>query len=204
MPDDKQPFVDEKLYVNDATLEALRNEIESDVRRSLIRTVMVPLLAVGLLFILFGIFWLVPREIGTLLREDPLVNQRLRVAAEEYLKDPDGGKKIIRDQITSIVQADKSIQKVVEEAVQSAVSELNTDELVQQHVKDLLKNKSLSDLITEFLESDKGQTLLNSATGSYLDSQSGKQNLEAITAKELQSDKFRKILIQDLDSTLNK
>ena len=199
----KQPFVDDELYVNEATLEALRYEIESEVKRTLQRTVILPLLVAVLVLILFGAFWLVPREIGTLLREDPIVNQRFREAAKLYLADPEGGAKVIHEQIIATVQTAKELQKNVDEAVKKEILKLNVDSLVKKQVKKMLDKKPLSDQVVEFLKSKNGQTLLTSATREYFDSDAGKKKLGVVTTKELQSENFRNILVEDLNRALN-
>lgn len=204
MAQGKKLLVDDELYVNKATLEALRNEIESGVRRSLLWTVMAPLLVAGVALILFGVFWLIPREVGTLLREDPLVNQRFRDATAQYLADPAGGEKSIREQIIAVVRAEEGIRKTVDEAARAAVSDLNVDELVREQVNDVLKEQPLADQIAEFLQSEKGQTLLTRATREYFDSAAGKRRLDAVTSKELRSAEFRTILVDELGRALSR
>ena len=203
MGQEKQPLVDEKLYVNEATLEALRNEIEFEVRRSLLWNVLVPMLAVGILLFLIGIFLVLPRKVSTLIREDPLISQRFRGATAEYLDDPEGGKKAISEEIKRILQSDIEIQKTVEESVQAALSEVNMAEVVKNHVDDVLKKKPLADFVTEFLKKEEGQALLKKATQEYFASPEGKKELGSAASQELNSTTFRKILIDDLDRLLN-
>lgn len=203
MGQEKQPLVDEKLYVNEATLEALRNEIEFEVRRSLLWNVLVPMLAVGILLFLIGVFLVLPRKVSTLIREDPLVNQRFRGATAEYLDDPEGGKKAISEEIKRILQSDVEIQKTVEESVQAALSEVNMGEVVKNHVDDVLKKKPLADFVTEFLKKEEGQALLKKATQEYFASPEGKKELGSAASQELNSTTFREILIDDLDRLLN-
>lgn len=203
MGQEKQPLVDEKLYVNEATLEALRNEIEFEVKRSLLWNVLVPMLAVGILLFLIGVFLVLPRKVSTLIREDPLVSQRFRGATAEYLDDPEGGKKAISEEIKRILQSDIEIQKTVEESVQAALSEVNMAEVVKNHVDDVLKEKPLADFVTEFLKKEEGQALLKKATKEYFASPEGKKELGSAASQELNSTTFRKILIDDLDRILN-
>ena len=90
------PVVADELYVNEATLEALRNEIEADVKRTLQKTVLLPLLAAGVVVILLGGLWYVPQQVTSLVREDPQVNQRFRAQVADYLGDEEGGGRVIR------------------------------------------------------------------------------------------------------------
>lgn len=203
MGQEKQPLVDEKLYVNEATLEALRNEIEFEVRRSLLWNVLVPMLAVGILLFLIGVFLVLPRKVSTLIREDPIVSQRFRGATAEYLDDPEGGKKAISEEIKRMLESDIEIQKTVEESVQAALSEVNMVEVVKNHVDDVLKEKPLADFVTEFLKKEEGQALLKKATQEYFASPEGIKELGNAASQELNSTTFRKILINDLDRILN-
>ena len=203
MGQEKQPLVDEKLYVNEATLEALRNEIEFEVRRSLLWNVLVPMLAVGILLFLIGVFLVLPRKVSTLIREDPIVSQRFRGATAEYLDDPEGGKKAISEEIKRMLESDIEIQKTVEESVQAALSEVNMAEVVKNHVDDVLKEKPLADFVTEFLKKEEGQALLKKATQEYFASPEGIKELGNAASQELNSTTFRKILINDLDRILN-
>ena len=203
MGQEKQPLVDEKLYVNEATLEALRNEIEFEVRRSLLWNVLVPMLAVGILLFLIGVFLVLPRKVSTLIREDPIVSERFRGATAEYLNDPEGGKKAISEEIKRMLESDIEIQKTVEESVQAALSEVNMVEVVKNHVDDVLKEKPLADFVTEFLKKEEGQALLKKATQEYFASPEGIKELGNAASQELNSTTFRKILINDLDRILN-
>ena len=203
MGQEKQPLVDEKLYVNEATLEALRNEIEFEVRRSLLWNVLVPMLAVGILLFLIGVFLVLPRKVSTLIREDPIVSERFRGATAEYLDDPEGGKKAISEEIKRMLESDIEIQKTVEESVQAALSEVNMAEVVKNHVDDVLKEKPLADFVTEFLKKEEGQALLKKATQEYFASPEGIKELGNAASQELNSTTFRKILINDLDRILN-
>ena len=203
MGQEKQPLVDEKLYVNEATLEALRNEIEFEVRRSLLWNVLVPMLAVGILLFLIGVFLVLPRKVSTLIREDPIVSERFRGATAEYLNDPEGGKKAISEEIKRMLESDIEIQKTVEESVQAALSEVNMAEVVKNHVDDVLKEKPLADFVTEFLKKEEGQALLKKATQEYFASPEGIKELGNAASQELNSTTFRKILINDLDRILN-
>jgi len=203
MGHEKQPLVDEKLYVNEATLEALRNEIEFEVRRSLLWNVLVPMLAVGILLFLIGVFLVLPRKVSTLIREDPIVSQRFRGATAEYLDDPEGGKKAISEEIKRMLESDIEIQKTVEESVQAALSEVNMAEVVKNHVDDVLKEKPLADFVTEFLKKEEGLALLKKATQEYFASPEGIKELGNAASQELNSTTFRKILINDLDRILN-
>jgi len=203
MGQEKQPLVDEKLYVNEATLEALRNEIEFEVRRSLLWNVLVPMLAVGILLFLIGVFLVLPRKVSTLIREDPIVSERFRGATAEYLDDPEGGKKAISEEIKRMLESDIEIQKTVEESVQAALSEVNMAEVVKNHVDDVLKEKPLADFVTEFLKKEEGQALLKKATQEYFASPEGIKELGNAASQELNSTTFREILINDLDRILN-
>lgn len=203
MGQENQPLVDEKLYVNEATLEALRNEIEFEVRRSLLWNVLVPMLAVGILLFLIGVFLVLPRKVSTLIREDPIVSERFRGATAEYLDDPEGGKKAISEEIKRMLESDIEIQKTVEESVQAALSEVNMAEVVKNHVDDVLKEKPLADFVTEFLKKEEGQALLKKATQEYFASPEGIKELGNAASQELNSTTFREILINDLDRILN-
>jgi len=203
MGQENQPLVDEKLYVNEATLEALRNEIEFEVRRSLLWNVLVPMLAVGILLFLIGVFLVLPRKVSTLIREDPIVSERFRGATAEYLDDPEGGKKAISEEIKRMLESDIEIQKTVEESVQAALSEVNMAEVVKNHVDDVLKEKPLADFVTEFLKKEEGQALLKKATQEYFASPEGIKELGIAASQELNSTTFREILINDLDRILN-
>jgi hypothetical protein len=203
MGQEKQPLVDEKLYVNEATLEALRNEIEFEVRRSLLWNVLVPMLAVGILLFLIGVFLVLPRKVSTLIREDPIVSERFRGATAEYLDDPEGGKKAISEEIKRMLESDIEIQKTVEESVQAALSEVNMAEVVKNHVDDVLKEKPLAGFVTEFLKKEEGQALLKKATQEYFASPEGIKELGNAASQELNSTTFREILINDLDRILN-
>ena len=75
------PLVNDELYINEVTLEALRNVIESEVRGLLRRSVLWPLLLAGIALLVFAATWLIPRQITTMMREDPVVEQRFSKAA---------------------------------------------------------------------------------------------------------------------------
>jgi hypothetical protein len=194
--------VDDELYVNETTLEALSNKIESDVRRSLRGTVLAPLLAAGVVLIVFAVFWLIPREVGTLLREDPLVNQRFREATAQYLGEP-AGRDAIREQIDAVLQSEAGVRTAVNEAASAAVSQIDIDGLVAQQVGEVVEEESLGALVADFLESEEGQRLLSSATREYFASGAGQERLSEITASELQSPRFLDILVEELDRALS-
>ena len=197
------PLVDDELYVNDATLEALRNAIESEVRGSLRRTVLWPLLLAGIALLIVAAFWLIPREVENLVREDPIVKQRFLSATTDYIADPEGGQKAIQEQVVAAVRADQDLQNTVNVAVSSVVDGLNVNAVVEEQVAQGLEAR-LNKEVTRFLNSEKGQGLINDAVRDYFESETGRVKLDTVTAQAIRSADFKNALIDDLDHILSR
>jgi len=202
----EKPLVDSELYVNDATVEVLRNIIEAQVRGSLRRSVLWPLLFAGIALIVIAAVWLIPREITTLMREDPIVEKRFSKAAElateKYITDPELGKKAIQEQVKATINQDQNMQSTISTAADAAVATLEVQDIVQQQVESQLQER-LDNEIERFLSTEEGRSLINEAVRQYFGSEAGERTLDAITAEALRSPEVRKALISDLDSILN-
>ncbi len=203
MTEQDRPVVTDELYVNEATLEALRNEIEADVKRSLQRTVLIPLLVAGVIVILLGGLWYIPQEVNTLMREDPQVNQRFRAQVADYLGDKEGGVRVIREQVAEVIRSEESVRKTVEGAANSAVEKINVADLVKEQVKLALDEKPLDEALAKFLQDGQGKEDLKRAVATYFSSPDGKKRLTDTTSDQLKSREFRKILFSELKNVLS-
>lgn len=193
--------VDDKLFVNETTLEAVNNQIEGDVRRSLWISVLLPLLAAGIALMLLGVFWMIPREVGALLREDPFVNQRFREATAQYLSTPEG-QKAIREQIVAAIEEQEELRKLVDQAVSESVAKLDVDASVARQVDQAIEAQPLGTLVNDFLSNEEGRKLLSGSTQAYFASAAGREQLSRTTARELESARFRSIMVDELDRAL--
>ncbi len=207
MTEQDRPVVADELYVNEATLEALRNEIEADVKRSLQRTVLIPLLVAGVIVILLGGLWYIPQEVNTLMRDDPQVNQRFRAQIADYLGDKEGGERVIREQVVEVIRSEESVRKTVEDAANLAVDRIveriNVDELVEGQIKLALDEKTLDEALAKFLQDGQGKEDLKRAVATYFSSPDGMKRLTDTTSDQLKSPEFRKILFSELKNVLS-
>lgn len=196
-----KPLVDDELYVNDATLEALRNVIEAEVRASLRRTVLWPLLVAGIALLVFAAIWLIPNEIKTLMRDDPVVEQRFSRAAgqamEEYIADPERGRLAIQEEVRTTLQADQNMQNTVNTAASAAVADLDLEAVVQAQVE-----ARLDEEIREFLSTEEGRDLIDEAVREYFGTEAGKATVDSVAGEALSSPDFRRELSKDLDNIL--
>jgi hypothetical protein len=196
-----KPLVDDELYVNDATLEALRNVIEAEVRASLRRTVLWPLLVAGIALLVFAAIWLIPNEIKTLMRDDPVVEQRFSRAAgqamEEYIADPERGRLAIQQEVRATLQADQNMQDTVNTAASAAVADLDLEAVVQAQVE-----ARLDEEIRQFLSTEEGRDLIDEAVREYFGTEAGKATVDSVASEALSSPDFRRELGKDLDNIL--
>ncbi len=197
------PVVADELYVNEATLEALRNEIEADVKRTLQKTVLLPLLAAGVVVILLGGLWYVPQQVTSLVREDPQVNQRFRAQVADYLGDEEGGGRVIREQVIELVRGEKSLKQTVEDVANSAVSRINIEDLIKNKVEFALDDKKLNEALANFFQDAQGKRDLKSAVATYFSSPDGTKQVTNATSIQLKSSEFREVLFREIEKAVS-
>ncbi|MDJ0611277.1 MAG: hypothetical protein QNJ67_20045 [Kiloniellales bacterium] len=193
----------DELYVNEATLEALRNEIEADVKRTLQKTVLLPLLAAGVVVILLGGLWYVPQQVTSLVREDPQVNQRFRAQVADYLGDEEGGGRVIREQVIELVRGEKSLKQTVEDVANSAVSRINIEDLIKNKVEFALDDKKLNEALANFFQDAQGKRDLKSAVATYFSSPDGTKQVTNATSIQLKSSEFREVLFREIEKAVS-
>lgn len=194
-------LVGDELYVNAVTLEALSDRIEDDVKKQLRRKVGIPFVLIAILAIGLGVLWFIPQQITTQLREDPVVGQRIRDAAEAYLATP-AGTATVRQQVELAIGADKGLQSRINKAASEAVSQLDVASEVSQQIDAKLTDEQLAVEVGNYLTQDAGKAILRKAALEYLASGRGQEIVEAATTREVQSATFQNLLIDELENIL--
>lgn len=96
MPDDQQLRVDPEYFVNEATLELLQHRIASGVKTSLVAWVGAPVGLLGILAVVYAIFFTIPQEVtkatNTFLQGQgqPIVQENVQAQVQTFLTGPEG------------------------------------------------------------------------------------------------------------------
>jgi len=104
MTEDKPLRVDPEYFVNEATLELLQRRIASGVKTSLVAWVGAPVGLLGILAVIYAIFFTIPQEVekatNTFLQGEgqPILKEKVKDQVNAYLTSP-SGKDLINTQV---------------------------------------------------------------------------------------------------------
>ena len=110
----------DKLFVNEATLEYFKLQIESQVRERIFKWIGIPLGGGGLLAIVFAVWIWIPDKVAQFIDSSEVVSEQIGANVIDYLNDPEGGGRIVTSAVEKQFQSPE-IRQVVERAVNEAL-----------------------------------------------------------------------------------
>ena len=199
--------VDSELYVNAATLDLLRRQIEADVRRGFFRRVASPLAIIGVAAILFSVFLWIPTSVVKFIQDNSrMVEEELRISIEAYLTDRDQGQMLIRDAISEVVRTDEKVRETLMNAARSYLEDPEKGELIIREVAEGAAKSHIQTAVTAFFESASGQKALDGKVEepvrAYMETESWLNQLGSLVGEYMKSDKLRLIIAESVDKSL--
>lgn len=109
--DSQQPMV---IHVNKETIEFLRLQLETDVRKRLLLGIGLPLGGGGIIAIILALFFWLPEKVRTLVNESKQVETTIQTAVVEHLKSDDG-QELVRRAVGEAMSG-VEVKKIVRDA----------------------------------------------------------------------------------------
>jgi len=173
--------VGEELYVNEATLELLRRRMESDIRRSFMQSIGIPIGGGGIIVLLYVLFAWIPNNVGSLIEENPQIQTQIQNTVTGYLKQEEGVR-AIRRQVEASMNNDE-VKAEIREAVRGTLEQTvqNLSQNVADNLNQLVAEVSVEKLVGAMDETgDTARVTKGSASSLY-------QFLESPRAMEIAS-----------------
>ena len=147
--------VDDKHYVNEATLELLRRRLEADVRRSFWSWVGLPVGGAGLVGVLYVLFSAIPSYVGDFIATDSNVQQRMETAVVDYLQDEDTGGELIRRQVeaSSTEMVNRAVRHYFASEAGRNVLQAGIDRVVRDYYEGQEGRQKVRELVAEYMNS---------------------------------------------------
>lgn len=206
-PQEDGPPVAPHLYVDDQAVQFYKDRLERDLRRSFLRSVLVPIGSGFLVLAALLLFYWIPKQLPGIVEESEPIRRRVVETTEAYLRSPDTGQQLLRNQIEDVVRTDSKLIKHVETVTTEALQE--ADGGLSEELQDIARvqaTEQVDEALEAFLQTQEGEALiamrLTEAMDTYFHSAAGDQLVnEAIDAK-LQGDDFHELLRQAVNLAL--
>lgn len=154
MAEDKPRIAtEEKLFVNEATLDYFKLQLESQVRERVFKWVGIPLGGGGLLALVFALWVWIPGKVQQFIDSSDVVQKELKVSVESYLSNPEHGGALVEAYLSS-----KAGKQALREGLQPMVSAY----FASEDGKRLIEEQART-VMTEYFDHDQGRAVITSA-----------------------------------------
>ncbi len=166
---------DEKLFVNEATLDYFKLQLESQVRERLFKWIGIPLGGGGLLAIIFAVWFWIPDKVQEFIDSSEVVQEQLEASVESYLNDPERGGALVETYLSS-----EAGKEALRKGLQTMVTTYFVGEDGQRFVEEQVRA-----VTGQYFEQDQGRAIITSAVQEQFQSPEVRQIVETAVNEAL-------------------
>ena len=204
-----KPTVAPELFVNEATLDLLRRQIEADVKRAFARRVLLPIGLIAVAAVAFSVLWWIPKSIEDYFKKDPeSLQSMIKSSVSTFLQNPDELGPVVRREVARVVKEEPLVHDRINNAVNGY---LNDPEMGGKRIGDAVavaSKKHVGAGVGAYFESEMGKSFLGDSvrqeTAAFLEQGSWlTPEVHELIDKHLGSEVVRRILMDSISTAFS-